>query len=305
MWRGGKGITRPVSDVTLPPTPTRKTGSWMIVGGRMRHLTVYRRLFVAVFAAGLYGGLVGILERHYLQADLQVATVQSVLGLVFGALLVFRTNSAYARWWEGRTLWGSLVNNSRNFMIKVTRLAAVSREEKERMAVLVVGFAYALRNRLRGDDALQHVPGFANDPVRPGHAPVELANRIYDHLARWRRADAIDAQELRILDTNANALLDVCGGCERISRTPMVPSYVLYVRICIGLYLLVLPWTLELDTMLAPLTMIWAYFLCGMELIAEIIEDPFGTERDDLPLDTICDGIHTVVHEIVRAAEPA
>lgn len=276
----------------------------MIVGGRMRHLTVYRRLFVAVFAAGVYGGLVEILERDYMKTDFKMATMQSVLGLVFGALLVFRTNAAYARWWEGRTLWGALVNNSRNLMIKVTQLATLPRDEKTRFADLVVGFAYALRNRLRGDDVLQHVPGFAHDPAQPSHVPVDLVNRMYAHLSRWRHADAIDAQELRILDVNANALLDVCGGCERISRTPMVPSYVLYVRACIGLYLLLLPWTLELDIMLAPLTMIWAYFLCGMELIAEIIEDPFGTERDDLQLDAICEGISTAVREIVNAGEP-
>lgn len=305
MGRGDAGTTRLVFDPTPPPPPLRKTGSWMIAGGHMRHLTVYRRLFVAVFVAGLYGGLVEVLERHYLKTDLKVTAVQSVLGLVFGALLVFRTNAAYARWWEGRTLWGSLVNSSRNLMVKVTQLVALPRDEKVRFAELVVGFAYALRNRLRGDDVLQHVPGFAHDPAHPSHVPVDLVNRMYAHMARWRRADLIDTQMLVILNGNANALLDVCGGCERISRTPMVPSYVLYVRICIGLYLLVLPWTLELGLMLAPLTMIWAYFLCGMELIAEIIEDPFGTERDDLQLDALCDGISATVHEIANAAEPA
>lgn len=283
--------------------PARKTGSWMLVGGRLHHLSVYERLFVAVFVAGAYCFMVESLEESIRWNYLKVASLQSVLGLVFGALLVFRMNTAYARWWEGRTLWGTLVNSSRNLMIKVARLARVSRDEKERVGQLVTGFSYALRNRLRGDTPVQRVPGFEHDPSRCSHAPVDLAGRIYEHLAQWRRDGAIDDMGLRILDTNANTLLDVCGGCERISRTPMVPSYVLYVRICIGLYLLMLPWALELDYMMVPITMIWAYFLCGMELIAEIIEDPFGTERDDLQLDVICDGIATSVREILQGGE--
>lgn len=276
----------------------------MAVGGRLVHVSVQRRLAVAVFVAGAYGGLVEIVETFYLHTDLRVDTVQGVLGLVFGGLLVFRTNAAYARWWEGRTLWGALVNTSRNFMIKIMTLPRVSPVEKEHVGRLVVAFAYALRNRLRGGAAADPVPGLDADAAAVSHVPVEIVERIYAHLARWRDEGAIDSQELRILDFNANAFLDVCGGCERISRTPMVPSYVHYVRVCIVLYLALLPWALKIDILLAPVTMLWAYFLCGLELIAETIEDPFGSEVDDLQIDDICAGIGSTVQQVVSSDAP-
>jgi len=272
----------------------------MLVGQKsVRHVSLRRRLWFAMAVAALYGFVVHYIELQVLHEDFKVDSVQSVLGLVFGGLLVFRTNSAYARWWEGRTLWGTLVNNSRNLIEKVCCLAQVPLVEREDVTRLLIGFAYALRNHLRRDGRLQDVPGFENDQANPTHVPNYIVALLYQRLGQWRRENLIIDQELRIMDVNANALLDVCGGCERIARTPMVVSYVHYLRVCIVLYLLALPWTMDATLMMPMVTMLWAYFLCGMELIAEIIEEPFGRERDDLPLDDICSGIHAALLEIL------
>lgn len=291
--------------MTPPPLPPRKTGSWLVLNESMRRTSVRRRLLWVVVVAGVYGATVEWIEMRLLLTDLKISGVQSALGVVFSVLLVLRANTAYARWWEGRTLWGTLINTSRNLAVKVMQLSRATDAEKRHVIDLVKSFAFALRNRLRNDEALSHVPGFEHETARQLHVPVELVNRIYQRFASWRRTDAIDAMELRILDSNANVLLDVCGACERIARTPMVGSYVRYVRFCITLYLLLLPWALEIDRLLAPITMLWAFFLCGLELIAEIIEDPFGQESDDLQLDAYCDGIRTVLEQIASSGAPS
>lgn len=240
-----------------------------------------------VLGIGLYSGLVLLVERHLLGYDFVLPTgVHTLLGLVLGMLLVWRTNTAYDRWWEGRKLWGQLVNDSRNLALKVAAVSAADPDDRERFGRILTQFAWTLRDHLRQRD--------------PGpHRPVEVARELYRHLKKWKSQGLVDGFEEILFDRQFSGILDVCGACERVRNTPVVRSLRNYVRQCILLYLLALPWTLEDRVGTVCLVMIVAYFMAGIELIAEAIEEPFGTERDDLPLDDICRGIETSVRQIL------
>jgi ion channel-forming bestrophin family protein len=225
-----------------------------------------------------------------------------MLGAVLGLLLVFRTNTAYDRWWEGRKLWGQLVNECRNFAVKIETCVRAEPRDKGEMAGRLWAFSVALKQHLRGVARLRELPTFENDAAEPEHVPAYVAAKIYDRLERWRQSEQLGGFELLFLDRHAAALLDICGGCERIRNTPISPSYRRFIRHAIGIYLLTLPWALvdQFHWWLIPIAALVGYVMIGVEVLAEDVEQPFGTGADDLKLDDLCATIGRSVGEIVQ-----
>lgn len=229
--------------------------------------------------------------------------VHTALSLVLGCLLVFRTNTAYGRWWEARTLWGALVNATRNLAIKVRCLAPLTSEEKASLRKQLTLFPKVLVEHLR------HVPSRVGSSREDGgssdwdHRPAETVHKIYQWLAKAKSDGRIDGDALRVIDMELAKLLDVCGGCERIARTPIVRSYRIFARQCTVLFLLTFPWGIANDFgwWTIPMTTISAYFMLGMEIVAEDVEDPFGLDEDDLDLEGLCVTIERSVNEILGA----
>lgn len=224
--------------------------------------------------------------------------VHAALSLVLGWLLVFRTNTAYSRWWEARTLWGSLVNASRNLAIKLSSFANLRADEEELVERPLREFPSALMQHLRRAGV--------NDGRSPGeaaHRPLNIAQGLYRRVAEWRACDRIAGDELRAVDMELAKLMDICGACERIARTPMIRSYKIFARQCIGLFLITLPWGIAHDFgwWTIPLTVIIAYFMIGLETVAEHVEEPFGTDEDDLDLESLCAVIDQSVAEVFQS----
>ncbi len=173
------------------------------------------------------------------------------------------------------------------------------------MAHLLAGFPVALNRHLRGQPLrLRDLPGFEHAKDDPAHVPSYLAGRLYTIVADWKRAGYVDEAVLRILDPHLRALLDVCGGCERILNTPLSPSYKMLLRTGLVLNALVEPWyiTSEIGFWGVPVFLLGCFFLLGVELIDTIVEEPFGRERDDLDLDRYCRTIQDSVRMILPAS---
>lgn len=134
--------------------------------------------------------------------------------------------------------------------------------------------------------------------VFPKSPPLSIALQIFKYLDQWNRNNDL-ATSIRILERQANGLMDVCGACERIRNTPMVPSYRCMAWSSVILYCLVSPWGLGMNLGWAgiPIVLLATGFLLGMELVAEAIAEPFGTEPDDLPLERYCGSIESFVRE--------
>jgi len=238
------------------------------------------------------------------------SSLHGIIGLVLGLLLVFRTNSSYSRWWEARKLWGKLVNVSRNMAIKFRELTNFGKQELRGLGDLLVAFPEALRDHLREDDDFSMFPELEQIEPPPRHIPAYIADLIYRRVIGWKRSGIIDGDELRVIDSETRELMEICGACERIRRTRLSPSYRTFVRHCITLYLITLPWGLVEDFKLwtVPMTVIMAYFMIGIEVIAHSVEEPFGLDEDDLDLDGLCITIRSTVNEILDrfgSQEPA
>ena len=235
------------------------------------------------------------------------ANLHAFLGSVLGLLLIFRTNTAYDRWWEGRKLWGQLVNDSRNLCIKVRSLTAIELVEARHLGRMLVNFARALKEHLRDGVRPAQLTLYrrVDAPVKLQHVPMHIAGLVRNQVAQWRREGRIDGFDDLLLDPHVRALMDICGACERIRKTPVSLSYRRFLRRCIIVFLVTMPWGVvdQLHYWAVPTVVIVAYFMIGLELIAEDVEEPFGRGEDDLLLDEICGTLETSVEEILTDNE--
>lgn len=279
--------------------------TWIHPFSRFHRIPVFKRVWfylaiMAAYTTVVHFIVMGNVSSQFFKDAVNLAYTSLVLGL----LLVFRTNSAYERWWEGRKLWGQLVNESRNLCLKVKFLPNVSEEDKITMSEYIVSFAYALKNHLRDQTPKKRLPGVkANFDMAGVHLPVQITEAIFCISQEWYNNGQIDGYLLLLLDSHRKAFMDVSGACERIKSSPLVLSYRAFIRQGIAINLLALPWyaaaTLPLHWTM-PIVIFASYFLIGLELIAEDIEDPFGWDGDDLPLDAICDKIRQIVNQITH-----
>ena len=225
----------------------------------------------------------------------------AALTIIIGVLVGFHNRASHDRWWEGRKLWGQLVNDSRNLALKARQLVGLEGAEAGELARLVSGFAHALRLHLRTGARLQDVPGFDAEPGQPPHVPIWLAGRVFERLVEWRRQGRIDGFTFLSLDQHARALMDVCGACERIRNTPLPPSQTGLLRVYLVIYLALTP-ILMVKT-LGPLGIIvfvfGAYLLLAFEFSCRAMEEPFGTDPDDLDLDRYCKTIEDSARNIL------
>ncbi|MBB2148381.1 bestrophin family protein [Pedobacter gandavensis] len=266
---------------------------------------VFRKLWALMVSVALFSAGIAFLELNYLKLSetqyvKNIGMMHSLLGFVISMLLVFRTNTSYDRWWEGRRLLGGLTNVSRNFAIKIKSLR-LNKEDEEFFEYAIPKFAFALKEHLRekqyfGKNSLL----IAVDGGK--HIPIQIASsistRVYDLLA----AGKISNEQLIILNADVEKFMDICGGCERIRRTPIPYSYSAFIKKFIFVYVITLPigWVFSLGYYVVPIVPFILYVLAGLELIAEEIEDPFGEDANDLPVDDICNNIEKHVGEILN-----
>lgn len=230
--------------------------------------------------------------------------VYSLLGFVISLLLVFRTNTAYDRWWEGRKLWGAIVNDCRNLALKINAIEPL-KNETSFFKNTISNFCFSAKNHLR--DKINEEELEFNDLIErkqydsTQHKPVFFINLIQSKFYELKSKNQISDNEWLILDKNVNALIDSLGGCERIKNTPIPYSYSLFIKKFIFIYVITLPLAFvnQFSYFSAFIATFVFYALVSMEVLAEEIEDPFGEDDNDLPTDQICERIKQNVNEIL------
>lgn len=230
-------------------------------------------------------------------------SVYSIMGFVISLLLVFRTNTAYDRWWEGRRKWGELVNDSRNFSVKLQAMN-LSEEDKQFFTRHIGNFPHCAKEHLRAGvkfellDLTEEEERYLKSTE---HVPSGVIQLIYQRLYALKRKGVISDQELWMLDKNLNGFLETVGGCERIKNTPIPYSYSMFFKKFIFVYVITLPFAFVVSfgyfaTLIA--TFIY-YVFVSIEVLAEEIEDPFGGDDNDLPTDELAARIQAVSKSIL------
>lgn len=268
----------------------------------------FRKMLWILLSFAIFSALVIYLELHIDKMRIFSNTIQvhSLLGFVIALLLVFRTNSAYDRWWEGRKVWGAMVNNARNFSIKID--AILPKEEKkgrELYKVLIPNYVIAMKEHLRDGVKLEELDDSEFLPLKDleavDHKPNRIVSVMYTKLHEYYKEGKISGDQLISIDDELNAFTDIIGACERIKKTPIPFSYNIFIKKFIFAYTITLPFGLayDLEYLAIPICTFILYILGSLELLAEEIEDPFGLDSNDLDTDGMSATIKKNVIEIL------
>ncbi len=234
-------------------------------------------------------------------------TPLTLFGFVLALFLGFRNNVSYDRFWEARKLWGSLLNCSRSLARQVLSLPRNLSEKSESTSFiyLLISCTYALKHQLRGTDAENDLREKLSDTqfslVRATYyKPTVIIKLMADWIANLRSKENIDSIQQMRFDENLDKLTEIVGGCERIISTPIPYSYRVLLHRTVYLYCILLPFGL-VDSLqwLTPFIVVFiAYTFVAFEAIADEIEQPFGTESNDLALNEMCRMIEATLMEL-------
>lgn len=286
---------------------------WFTFIFRFHKADTFRKLLPLMAGIGFYSAVIAYLELEYWQLSVDsrlrnLPVMHNLLGFAISMLLVFRTNTAYDRWWEGRKLWGSLVNNSRNFALKLSAfLASNELEPRGFFRKTIATYAFALHNHLHSekvrvelfeDDEHKHI--FSNIDKNK-HIPNQVALLIMQQVQQLYRDGRISGDQLIVLNSELLSFTDICGACERIKNTPIPFSYSVFIKKFIFIYIMTLPfgYVFNLGYLVIPVVVFVFYVLASLELIAEEIEDPFGGDANDVPTIKLAQTIKRNVSEIL------
>jgi putative membrane protein len=258
---------------------------------------------------GGFGLIIAILYSFGLPVSIDILA-SLIPNIVLGLMLVFRTNTAYERFWEGRKLWGALNNAIRNLArqiwVAIPAESAQVHAEKKQVLYLLVAFAVATKLHLRDESVNEELeellPRSHYLKLKDMHnPPLEVAFWISDYLQQQYRCDRLNTHQLTALQELLNMMVDGLGGCERILKTPIPLAYAIHLKQLLLLYCLSLPsqiidqsgwWTPILVAMIS-------FTLFGIEEIGIEIENPFGHDANDLPLDAICTTIRRNIEDLM------
>jgi ion channel-forming bestrophin family protein len=268
----------------------------------------FRKLLPAMLGVMAYTAVFAYLENdvfHFIPLKNPLA-VHSLVGFVLSLLLVFRTNSSYDRWWEGRKIWGSFTNNSRNLSLKLNAMLPENHESKEVFRVLIGNYVHAVKDHLRGHINYKHLEMSVNYNeafyVNYKHIPNRIGQAMYLEINQLYKNGLINNEQYLVLNNELVSFTDNLGACERIKNTPIPSSYNIFIKKMIFLYVFTMPigFVLEFKYWAIPIVTLVFYAFAGIEIIAEEIEDPFGTDNNDLALDGIVRNVKGNLLEIFQ-----
>lgn len=253
-------------------------------------------LIFGILSSVVCGAASFIKDHFQVSFELDIS-VFGFAGVALGILLVIRLNAGYDRWWEARTLWGGIVNQSRNLIISSITYGPENKTWRDNMVRWTAAFPHVARHTLRSEPLSDEVinligPDAASNLTASGHMPSTVAMQIGELLQTATKQGELDGFAFMQIDRERALLIDHLGACERIVLTPLPQIYSLKIRHFILLFLLLLPVAMipQLNTIwwIPILTMLIAYPLLSLDQIGVELENPFSTaNHSHLPLNDI------------------
>ncbi|KIO76884.1 hypothetical protein TH53_12340 [Pedobacter lusitanus] len=230
----------------------------------------------------------------------------TLFGIALAIFFGFRNNVSYERFWEGRKLWGSLLNTTRSLTRQVQTLnGEEDNKEVNEFVNLLVSFTYALKHQLRHTDATPDITRISGvllaDKLKPAiYKPAMLIKEMGMWVKKRKAKGDFDSIQTTSFDQSLNELSNILGGCERIASTPIPYTYKVLLHRTVYIYCFLLPFGFvdSLGWMMPVIVVFIAYTFVALEAVADELEDPFGLEPNDLALNSLCTMIETTLLEM-------
>lgn len=264
---------------------------------------IFRQLIPIMAVIAVYALAVVYFDKNtnkFAKIDaLNLGQFHLIFSFILGILISFRINSTFNRWWEGRVLWGGIVNNCRNLGLKFDNFVGFKNcpEFYDYLQALPVMMKLHLRKDVQAIDRELNKLGIAQEV---NHSVVLIAQKMYGILNSLRDEEKIRFEQYMAMDIHLANLIDLLGGCERIANTGIPPTFAFFIKQGLLFYALIFPfgWVDEFGYLIIPLILMIVYTLLGLEILSEELEDPFGCDENDLPLDLITANIDKNLRQI-------
>jgi len=248
-------------------------------------------------------------HEHFLRITVNLSTTPfSLIGIALAVFLGFRNNASYDRWWEARKLWGQLLNDARSMTRQALTLPreSLSDDDVNEFIHVLSALPHALRHQLRKTDPREDLAARLPAPLlervmASRYRPTTLMLALGEWVQRQSRAGALDPMAVLAFDRNLNSLSDVIGGCERIGSTPLPFAYSVMIHRTVYFFCATLPFGLvENIGIFTPVFSVFvAYTFMAHEAIASQLEDPFGTDENDLALNMMSVYIEDAMRDLI------
>ncbi|MGL4759808.1 MAG: bestrophin family protein [Patescibacteria group bacterium] len=258
--------------------------------------SILPQISLRLFVVTLFFILITFLNGRFFNFNIPVLSAL-VPNVILGLLLVFRTNTAYERFWEGRRLWGDINNNVRNIILEINTIN-ISFEKKKELSKYLINFVILTKDKFRDDVQTDMLIEEQKSKVHPNLWELNQLNLQLDELTDQK----VMSEEVFIaINSHINNIINAVGGCERIIATPIPLGYSIHIKQLILMYCLTLPFQFvgEVGWLTPILCFFIAFALMGIEQIGLEIENPFGKDNYDIDLDKICENIKRNVEDLL------
>ncbi|MGF1938890.1 MAG: bestrophin family protein [Nostoc sp. ChiQUE02] len=272
--------------------------------------SVIRDVKIQVFLNMVVALIITIIYKHGYLGFSQPILAGLIPGIVLGLILVFRTNTAYERFWEGWQIAGMTIftgrNLSRQMWLTIPDKTLKAREEKAACLRLNAAFFMAMKQHLRHkgvDEQLKSILSLEQylKLQYVSNMPLQVTQWIGGYLTKQYSEQQIDSIQFAALNRLLDQLVECLSRCERILAAPMPHAYSIHLRHLLILYCFALPFQMvkDLQWWTIPVAGVVAFALFGIEAIGLEIENPFGCDANDIPLDKLCHKLHKDIEEII------
>ena len=270
---------------------------------------LFKKLRLTIFILIIYSTVVISLEKIFAPIfdKMKISDLGQfhlIFSFVISILIAFRVNSSYARWWEARSHWGVLVNNSRNLALKFNNFIGLQQDPLFLICIKKFPLLLAFHLRRQKDEAHKLMHELGLDFHLDDHIPLILINHMYRQINQYRQMKKVSIEQYLALDIHLTNLVDVVGGCEKITNTPIPAPFKIFVNQALYFYMLIFPfgWVETFGFLIIPIVVIFVYLLQGMEILSKDLESPFCksqySHNSTLDLEAISKTIETNISAI-------
>ncbi|WP_256009311.1 bestrophin family protein [Desertivirga xinjiangensis] len=275
---------------------------------------IFGKIRKEIIMVTIYAVLIAICYNtfHFTRISIPIA-VPTILGTVISLLLAFKSNQAYDRWWEARTIWGAIVNDSRSLTRQLltfvdTHMGAT--EERifcERFAKRQIAWCYCLSRHLRREDPLEGLENLISSEdleyiKNYSNAPLALLELQGSDLRNAFKLGWINEYQQVEIDKTLTRFSNHMGGCERIKNTVFPATYSVYIHFALVLFVILLPFGLIefFGVVEVPLVLAIASSFFLIEKMAIHLQDPFENKPTDTPTTTISKTIERDIRQMLK-----
>lgn len=272
---------------------------------------VFGKIKYEVLLVAVYTLFIVLLHSQFKLTNMEIPlAVPMIMGTVISLLLAFRSNQAYDRWWEARTIWGAIVNDSRSLSRQI--LSFIDDQEdtvlfREKLVRRQIAWCYALSQSLRGLDAKEGLErllskrelAFVSKYTSVPMALLELHARDLNYALKQEWLNEYQQVEL---DRTLSRLCDAMGKCERIKNTVFPATYSLYIHFSMNFFILLLPFALiqNFSVLAIPMVVAIAASFLLIEKMAIHLQDPFDNKPTDTPMTAISRNIERDLKQMLN-----